>query len=462
MNTQFKEYNLDKRILQAILDCGYFTCTEIQSRALPLLLEGKNCLIQSKTGSGKTAAFCIPLIESINFDDPTSALIMAPTRELAQQIQHEFNRLAIYKKINCVCLIGREDFKKQALQLKQKAHVIVGTPGRIFDHLESNNINMDNIKTLVLDEANEMVSLGLLEQVETIVRDLPKHTTWLFSATMDSDLLLYKLKVRDAEIITIDSPLEISNQIDTYHIQTENKEKILLDICNHCVIESMCVFVNTREETRQIASLLQDEGYLCSVLNGSMEQKDRTHSLNRFKQGKTRILVSTDIAARGIDVDQITTVIHYDCPLTIDSYIHRSGRTGRKEEQGTSITLISRDDTSSIKEIILNETEEFVIPSTIVQNNLHKSVRKEDKDINFNSKNTHLFIRAGKKDKIRNLDIVGALCSLKQFTADNIGIIDIQQNYTTVTLLNIDQSKIVNLQGIKIKGKNRKVELKSK
>ncbi|MEG0076908.1 DEAD/DEAH box helicase [Anaerorhabdus sp.] len=462
MNTQFKEYNLDKRIIQAILDCGYLSCTEIQRQSLPLLLEGKNCLIQSKTGSGKTAAFCIPLIEAIDFDDPTSALILAPTRELAQQIQHEFNRLAIYKKINCVCLIGRQDFQKQALQLKQKAHVIVGTPGRVFDHLESNNINMDNIKTLILDEANEMVTLGLLEQVETIVADLPEHKTWLFSATMDSELLLSKLNVNDANIITIDSPLEISNQIDTYHIKTNDKENVLLDICTHCKIESMCVFVNTREDTKKITMLLQKQKYLCSILHGGMEQKERTQSLAKFKQGKTRILVSTDIAARGIDVDQITTVVHYDCPLTIDSYIHRSGRTGRKDEQGTSITLISKDDTSSIKNQILDETEAFIIPSETVDNHLNKSVHKEDKDSTFNSKNTHLFIRAGKKDKIRNLDVVGALCSLEQFNSDNIGIIDIQQNYTTVTLLNIDQSQIEDLQAVKIKGKNRKVELKIK
>lgn len=462
MKTKFNEYHLDKRILQAIDDCGYTDCTEIQKQAFPLLLEKKNCLIQSKTGSGKTAAFCIPLIESIKFDDPTSALILAPTRELAQQIQHEFNRLAIYKKINCVCLIGRQDFQKQALQLKQKAHVVVGTPGRIFDHLESDNINLDHIKTLVLDEANEMVTLGLLEQVETIVKKLPQHNTWLFSATMDSELLLNKLKVNDANIITIDSPLQISNQIDTYHIKTNDKENCLLELCTHLHIESMCVFVNTREETKQIATLLQKENYLCSILHGGMEQKERTQSLAKFKQGKTRILVSTDIAARGIDVDQITTVIHYDCPLTIDSYIHRSGRTGRKDEQGTSITLISKDDTSSIKNQILNETDSFVIPLERVDNHFNKSVHKEDKDSTIKAKNTQLFIRAGKKDKIRNLDVVGALCSLDEFNSDNIGIIDIQQNYTTVTLLNMNQDIIQNIQSVKIKGKNRKVELKIK
>lgn len=462
MKTKFKEYNLDPQLLQAIEDCGYFTCTPIQEQTLPLLLEGSDTLIQSKTGSGKTAAFCIPLIEKIQFNDNTKALILAPTRELAHQISHEFNRLALYKKLNCVCLVGREDFTKQALQLKQKAHVIVGTPGRIFDHLESSNIKLDEIETLILDEASEMSTLGLIDQVKTIVRELPPHKTWLFSATL-GEMFRYKfLNLKNPAKVELDSSLEISSQIETFHISTNKKFDTVLSLLNSIEIDSCCIFINTREDTEYVARSLKDKGYLISMLHGGLEQKQRNRAIEAFKKGNTRILVCTDIAARGIDVDHVSLVIHYDCPLTLDSYIHRSGRTGRKDEIGLSITLLSDDDTSSIFETIENETDSYTIKDTKVKNQFNRPITKSDKDEKFKAKSYSLFIRAGKKDKIRNLDIVGSLCSTPPITGDNIGIIDVQDNYTTVTLLNIDPSVIKDITSIKIKGKTRKVELKLK
>lgn len=462
MKTEFKKYNLDTQLLQAIEDCGYFTCTPIQEKTLPILLEGNDTLIQSKTGSGKTAAFCIPLIEAINFDDNTKALILVPTRELAHQIEHEFNRLALYKKLHCVCLVGREDFNKQALQLKQKAHVIVGTPGRIFDHMESNNIKLDDIQTLILDEASEMSTLGLIDQVKEIVRQIPRHKTWLFSATL-GELAQYKfLRLNNPTQIEFDSSNEISSQIETYHIDTNQKFETVISLLNSIEIDSCCIFINTREDTENVARQLKDMNYLVTMLHGGLEQKQRNRAIESFKQGKSRILVCTDIAARGIDVDKISLVIHYDCPLTLDSYIHRSGRTGRKEEIGLSITLLSDNDTSSLFETIESETESYKIKKILVDNQFNRPRMKSDKDEKFKEKNYTLFIRAGKKDKIRNLDIVGSLCSQPNLSGDNIGIIDVQENYTTVTLLNIDPTILKDLTSVKIKGKTRKVELKSK
>lgn len=461
MKTEFINYNLDNQLIQAIEDCGYFKCTPIQEKALPILLQGNDTLIQSKTGSGKTATFCIPLIEAINFEDGTKALILAPTRELAHQIEHEFNRLALYKRLNCVCLVGREDFNKQILQLKQKAHVVVGTPGRIFDHIESNTIKLDQVETLILDEASEMSTLGLIDQVKDIVTTLPKHKTWLFSATL-GEMDQYKfLKLNQPTQIELDSSLEISSQIETYHIETNQKFETVLSLLNSIEIESCCIFINTREDTETVARNLKNMDYLVAMLHGGLEQKQRNKAIESFKKGKSRILVCTDIAARGIDVDKVSLVIHYDCPLTLDSYIHRSGRTGRKEEIGLSITLLSSDDNSSIFDTIKNETESYKIKKIRVENHFNRSRIKTDKDEKFKQKNYTLFIRAGKKDKIRNLDIVGSLCSHPNLEKENIGIIDVQENYTTVTLLNVDSSILKTLASIKIKGKNRKVELKS-
>lgn len=461
--TTFEKFDLDSKLIQAIVDCGYFSCTPIQEKTLPTLLKHEDCFIQSKTGSGKTAAFCIPLIQNLNFEDSfTSALILAPTRELALQIQHEFNRLGIYKNIHCVCCIGRQDFSKQVLQLKQKAHVVVGTPGRIMDHIINGSLDVSSISTLVIDEANEMVSLGLLDQVQKLVKKLPKHKTWLFSATLDTTLDFSFLNVRKPIVFEIDSSGEVTNQVATFSIQTDDKDTILTNILDHTTIESCCIFANTREEVERINSNLSRKGYLCTMIHGGMEQKQRIKNTESFKKGKTRILIATDIAARGLDISGISHVIHYDCPNTYDSYIHRSGRSGRKDDRGLSITLISKNDRSSIKNQLIEETTPFSISKTFVDNHFNKPIIKEDKDVEFNTKNLTIFIRAGKKDKLRNLDIVGSLCANTQIKQDNIGIIDIQQLYSTVTLLNTDDSILGELSSLKIKGKNRKIEIKKK
>ncbi len=457
----FKQLPLDSSLLQAIHDCGYFSYTSIQKKALPLLLEGGDFLIQAATGTGKTATFCIPLIQSLSFEQSEcSVLILTPTRELAHQVKEEFNRLGLYKKINCVCCVGREDFKKQAQQLKQKSPVLVGTPGRIFDHYLHGNLDLKKIKTLVLDEATELISNGLLEQVQLISQEIESYQTWLFSATLECESAFDFLSLHSPTRIEEGQSHQVYHQVHTYFYETPNLQEALNQIFTHEKITSCFLFTNTQEEASSWFNKLRKQGLSCSLLHGGIPQKKRREAIQKFKQGKSRLLISTNVAARGLDIKNASHVLHLQCPTDYDSYIHRAGRTGRHHDEGISIVLSDSFDSSSIKEQIKNETPIYQLPATVIDNQLHQPRLILDDNQVFKEKNSTLFIRAGKKDKVRSMDIVGALCSLEGITQENLGIIDIQATFSTVTLLNLSSQHLPSFDQFTIKGKRRKVEIK--
>lgn len=454
MKKTFKQYNLDPKLQEALNDAQYSYLTKVQEATLSNLLSEGNYLIQAKTGSGKTAAFCLPLIEKIAFTDPLSALIIVPTRELALQVQHEFNRLGLYKKIHCTALIGKTNFKDQINALKLRNHVIVGTPGRIFDHLEQQTLDLSTVKTLVLDEASELFTLGLQEQVLAIQKQMNNHFTWLFSATLDRELSL--INQENYKLIKVDE-MEVNTAISTYHHLTTNKQQQLQLILNSFAMESCLIFVNTQEATTQLATFLKPFS-LCAVLHGGMPQNKRNLSLKNFKQGKKRILIATDVAARGLDISGLSHIIHYDVPTTYDSYIHRSGRTGRKDDSGFSICLIDPQEINQVAQQIIENSVSLQMPSSKIDNHWLQTINKPNQDQQFTSKNLTIFIRAGKKDKVRNIDLVGALSAYLPF--EQIGTINIQATYSTVILLNCEQELLAKLQNLKIKGKKRRIELK--
>lgn len=457
----FKNLGLDSSVLEAIEDCGYTTCTPTQTSVLPALLDGGNFLIQAATGTGKTAAFCIPLIQNLSFETlhPT-ALILAPTRELAHQIQQEFNRLGLYKKIHCVCCVGKEEMQPQILQLRQRAHVVVGTPGRILDLHDLGHLDLSKIETLVLDEATELISLGLLEQVDDISQEMNPSETWLFSATLEDSALFDFLEMKDPIRIEGQQTLQVHHQVDSHFFEVNDLEDGLEDLLDYVPMESAFIFTNTQAEADDVYRFLKKKGLLCSLLHGGLHQKKRTQALASFKAGSTCLLVATNVAARGVDVDNVSCVIHYRCPFDKDSYIHRSGRVGRSSFTGLSIVLSDFDDPSSLKKQLQAETPAFQLPKHRAHNHLNKPLYREKKETLFNEKNSTLFIRAGKKDKVRSNDIVGALCSIDGLEKDDIGIINIQSTFTTVTLLNKPISSLPSFDNFSIKGKRRKVELK--
>lgn len=459
-NKTFKEFNLDSALLEAIDDCGYFSCTPTQEKTIPSLLQGGNFLVQAATGTGKTAAFCIPLIQKLKFESthPT-VLILAPTRELAYQIQTEFNRLGLYKKIHGVACVGKESMSAQILQLKQRTHAIIGTPGRIYDLAINGHVDLSKIEILVVDEATEMISFGLLDQLEDLSNLLSVKTTWLFSATLESTNRFDFLPLENAVRIETETPLP-EEQIQSSFFEAEDIDEGLDKILEFVPISSGFIFANTQQEATDIYHHLKDQGYRCSLIHGGLPQKNRHQALAQFKSGSSCLLIATNVAARGVDVENVSCVIHYRCPLDQDSYIHRTGRVGRKHFIGQSIVLSDSYDRSNIKEEIKKETIPFLFPKTKAKNTLHKALYREDQQATFKEKNSSLFIRAGKKDKIRSNDVVGALCSIENISQENIGIINIQPSFTTVTLLNINLDDLPSFDGFTIKGKRRKVELK--
>ncbi|MFV0379972.1 MAG: DEAD/DEAH box helicase [Anaerorhabdus sp.] len=458
---KFKDINIDDKLKKAIEQRNYISCTPVQQACIPSLLKGNDHIIQAKTGSGKTAAFCIPLIEQLSFEDknPTT-IIVAPTRELAQQIHVEFNSLAIYKKVHAVLCVGKMPYKSQILQLKQRCQVIICTPGRIIDLINMDTIDLKYIDNFILDEACELVQNGLLEQVIELRSMISPKQTWLFSATLDNIDSFDFLELNNPINIRLNDPKEINQDIKSYYYNSQNIDQDLDKLLNYNKVTSCFIFANTQKETEEIFYNLNKKDYLVSYLHGALDQKKRNQTIDKFKKGKIRILVSTNVCARGIDVDDVSLVIHYRLPIDFDSYIHRSGRTSRNNKSGISIVLSNDDDKSNIKDQILENTQPFIFNKKF-NNSLDKPLLKENKNRNLEEKNCSLFIRCGKKDKIRSSDIVGALCN-NSVPYENIGIINIQNSFTTVTLLNTSSEVINALHFISIKGKRRKVEIKRK
>lgn len=476
---EFENYKLDKEILKALSYLQYKNPSKVQEKAIPLLLDKKDLIVKSQTGSGKTASFGIPICNNINSEDTNiGALVLVPTRELAIQVKEELSSIGRLKKIRCAAIFGKQPFKEQERELKQRIHVVVGTPGRVIDHMQRGNLNFKSLSYVIVDEADKMMNMGFIDQIEEVLKRLPqKKVMALFSATLPEEIKgICEKYMTNPLNLEVNSEVINKPKIEESYLIVEDKDKLkaLIKYFYALTPEAAMVFCNTRGKVKEVYESLKNNGISVEQLHGDMEQKVRINTMERFKAGEFRILVATDIAARGIDVDQITHVFNYEVPMERESYVHRIGRTGRAGREGTAITLSSKYEEKFIRGI--EEFIDYKIPLGAYptdeaiklgeekfkekqKNCKRRTVKKEllQKEV------TKIYLGAGKKKKIRNIDILGALSNLPELNGDDIGIIDVQDAVSYVDILNNKgKSLLKKYPQLIIKGKKVKIEVAKK
>jgi ATP-dependent RNA helicase DeaD len=352
----FDQLNLSAAMRGSVAEMGFEMATPIQAGAIPPALAGRDVVGQAQTGSGKTAAFGIPILERLDpSDGPVQALILCPTRELAVQVHAEIARLAARHDILAVAIYGGDSMARQMQELRRGAHIVVATPGRLSDHLQRRSLTLANVKFAVLDEADRMLDMGFAPDVERILRQCPaKRQTMLFSATMpDWVRRLAARYMHDAVDIDINTRPEIPAGVTQLYLQTTwaNKTDALARILDQADVTVALIFVETKRTADVLEAQLQRRGYRVGLLHGDLTQRDRDHAMQQFRASHTRYLIATNIAARGLDVDDISHVINYDVPLTPDEYVHRVGRTARAGRSGVAITLITPSEILKLRDV---------------------------------------------------------------------------------------------------------------
>lgn len=477
---QFSDFNISEPILRTLEGLGYTEPTEVQEKVIPAVLQKTDVAVKSQTGSGKTASFGIPICELVEWEEnKPQALILTPTRELADQVKEDITNIGRFKRIKAAAVYGKQPFAYQQAELKQKCHVVVGTPGRVLDHIERGTIDLSRIEFLVLDEADEMLNMGFIEQVETIINKLPKQrTTMLFSATLPENVeKLQRKYMIDPEHIEIASTRTLTDQIEHSLIVTEEKRKfaLLRDVTIVENPDSCIIFCRTKDNVDFVMEQLEKHHYTCDKLHGGMLQEDRFEVMNDFKRGEFRYLAATDVAARGIDIDSITHVINYDIPLEKESYVHRAGRTGRAGKTGKAITFMTPHENKFLAEIedyIGFEIPQRTAPSeyeveaakeTFTEKLESRPKLKKNKNEQVNKDIMKLYFNGGKKKKLRAFDFVGTLTSIPGVTAEDIGIIKIQDTVTYIDILNGKGPMVLKAMKDKtVKGKTLKVHKANK
>lgn len=356
MNKNFSDLGISPSILKAIEEMGFQTPTEVQSSVIPHILNKKDMIVMSKTGSGKTAVFGIPLLQ---ISDPDSlepqCLILTPTRELAVQIDNDLKQMSLYLTHKTTAVYGQHSMNTEIQELKKGVSIVTGTPGRVYDHIRHGNIKVKQIRFLVLDEADRMLDMGFIDQVFKIIKTLPKNRiTLLFSATIPNEIRsICRGYMKNPITIEIESNTKTVDTIDqTYYRVSRNEKRTQL----HRILiterpESCLIFCNTRYAVDNVQNFLSGKGYASQAIHGDVPQSKRLKIMEQFKQGDFHLLVATDVAARGIHIDDLSLVINYDVPLEKDNYVHRIGRTGRAGKGGRAITFVTGEDIMSLYEI---------------------------------------------------------------------------------------------------------------
>lgn len=374
----FRDLALTEPVLKALNDVGYESPSPIQAQTIPLLLAGKDVLGQAQTGTGKTAAFALPILSRIHLKKSLpQVLVLAPTRELAIQVAEAFQRYASHiKGFHVLPIYGGQDYTSQLRQLKRGPHVIVGTPGRVMDHMRKGTLKLDELTNLVLDEADEMLRMGFIDDVEWILEQIPGHPqTALFSATMPPVIRkIAQEYLNNPEQITVKVSTSSAKSIRQRYWLVSGVHKLdaLTRILESETFNGIIIFVRTKTATVELAEKLEARGYAAGAINGDMSQTLRERTIAHLKNGKLDILIATDVAARGLDVDRISHVINYDIPYDTEAYIHRIGRTGRAGRTGDAILFVApreRKLLSNIERATKQKVEEMGLPSTEVINN---------------------------------------------------------------------------------------------
>lgn len=517
---RFEDLGLCPEIMKAVKNMGFEEASPIQAKAIPAMMEGKDIIGQAQTGTGKTAAFGIPLLEKI---DPKNkklqAIVLCPTRELAIQVAEEIRNLAKYMHaIKVLPIYGGQEIVKQIRSLKSGTQLIIGTPGRVMDHMRRKTVKMENIHTVVLDEADEMLNMGFRDDIETILEGVPEERqTVLFSATMPKPILdITKRFQKNAELIKVTKKeLTVPNIEQFYYeVKPKNKEEVLsrlLDIYNP---KLSVIFCNTKKQVDLLVNGLLGRGYFAAGLHGDMKQAQRDRVMEGFRKGKTEILVATDVAARGIDVEEVEAVFNYDLPQDDEYYVHRIGRTGRAGRVGRSFSFVTGKEVYKLKEIqrycktkiyaqkvpslddVANtkmdklmetinriiEEEDLTTYFQMIQAEVNDSdytsmdiaaallklcsgTKEEDSADMFEDTGAEepgmvrLFINIGKKHKAKPGDILGALAGESGLPGKVVGTIDMYDKYTFVEVPREYARDILNaMDHAKIKGKSVAVE----
>ncbi len=460
-SNRFEALPISSELREVIKEVGYELMTEIQAKAIPELLNGKDVIGQSKTGSGKTAAFSIPILQKVNVAERSvQTLILCPTRELCSQVAREIRRLGRKMPgLQVITVCGGMPFGPQASAMEKGVHIVVGTPGRIQDHLRRNTLSLSRIRTVILDEADRMLDMGFQEDMETILKECPeRRQTVFFSATFPDSIedmsAAYQRSAVRITVATQDVKPDIHQVV--YEASIEHKPTVLQGLLAQISATSTIVFCNLKATTVDLATELAKHGVSVAALNGDLMQIDRDKVLARFRNQSIRVLIATDVAARGIDIQGLDLVVNYDLPSKADAYVHRIGRTGRAGRKGLAISLASARENFRIEQI---EEHTGIKMEREVFKAVDKKLLAAEKPAEAIMATIH--INAGRKQKLRPGDILGALTGeAGQLLASDVGKIEIHDMFAYVAVSSrLAKRACEALQNGRIKGRKFTVNL---
>lgn len=456
----FQDFKLAPALLQRLNELNFTQPTPIQEAAIPLLLKGHDVAGQAETGSGKTAAFGLPVLQQVNTErQAVQAIIIVPTRELAVQVRHELKQLAQQiPNLKISAFYGGHAFSQERASLAFPPQVLVGTPGRLTDHLNRRTLDLSEVKQVVLDEADKLLEMGFAEELDQILAALPrKRQAILFSATMPEEVKeLIANSLQKPQFVQV-SPNAIPDQVQLIGIKLQQPEKqqALIDLLKGINPAGTVVFCNTRGASDDVAAMLRKQGFAAGTLHGGMEQQDRDKAMTLFRNGTTQVLVATDLAARGLDIAALHTIIHYELPDDEAAYLHRSGRTGRAGRSGVVYTLATWRDEKTLRDWGLVRMDEWLSAEAL-------AAKASKQNTETTTAFTTLHINAGRKDKLSARDIVGALIAEAGLKADQIGRIEVQDKASYVAVpANQSQHILSALSSSRIKGRKFRVSIVS-
>lgn len=467
----FLKYGIEEDICNALDVLGYTKPMEVQEKVVPLVLAGKDLIVQSQTGSGKTAAFAIPICDQLILEENSpQVLVLTPTRELAVQVSEEIGHIGKFKKIRTLPVYGKQPVHIQIRQLNQRVHVVVGTPGRVSDLIARKHLDVSALRYLVIDEADELLKRGFIEEVEGIIKKLPSDkVTLLFSATMPEKIeAICSSYMNEPTRIEIESEVTTTDRIKQvwFEVSDDWKFNLMLKLIKAHQPHNCIIFCNTRDKADDMLQKLQRGKFNCGGLHGGMNQNDRLRIISSFKKGEITYLVATDLAARGLHVDRLDLVINYNVPLESENYVHRIGRTGRVNEDGLALSLVSEHEKTRWKELekFLGYTIEKGDSDQLTQPTPEKKTKAPRpvglKSDQLNKDITRIRMNAGKNKKMRAGDILGAISQINGLTSEDIGIIDIQDSCSYVDILNKKGELVISeLAKTTVKGKTVSVKI---
>ena len=467
---QFSTLSLCSEIHRSLTELQYQTMTPVQELTIPLLLDHQSLIVKAETGSGKTAAYGIPLLEHLTWiENKPQALIIAPNRELVIQIAEDLNQIGRYKRMKALPIYGRASIKEQQLALKQKNHIITATPGRLMDLIERQSISLEKLEYLILDEADELLREEFFRQLASVFEQIPTSCTIaLYSATLNEHITQIP-NLHHAAFTTVDATNMVQLKIEeqTYAVTEREKLTALQTLLSFHPNQGGIIFTNTKTSAEKIYRFLSKLDISVAYMHSDLEQRHRIRNMNAFKSGFYRYLVTTDLNARGIDVDGIDLVLNYDLPTTPANYTHRIGRIGRNGRCGVALNLVTPDQELYLRRIekLIGRTLDFSeFPasnlSTPPTDTTKELVKREKKGTFVGTDITKLYINGGKRKKLRAADIVGTICSIPTITPEDIGIIEIKENETYVEILNNKANiTLLGLRERNIKGRKYKVHI---